>query len=139
MEKRLLELLNQIFSPKEEPQNLSEEEKQQLEKEKREMQKELISIAYSIYANLKIDFGNADTGEMNVSNLTSLHQKLQHLRTLYEKVFTFDGEIRSCGRNKCIELMEAASELYPDVYFGNTKTGIMNPLKLLEYRDSIFA
>lgn len=130
MERRLRELLDHFFeTQKSEP--CSEEE--QLE-----LQKELIDIATKLYPHLSLNFGNSDTGEMNAENLKILHQKVTNLKKLFEQVYTFDGEVYPCGRQKCMKLIEAASELYPNTYFGDINTGKMNFWKLLELRHSMF-
>lgn len=132
MERRLLELLGKVFYsdglliPKKK-RDISEDE-----------QKELIKIATSLYPHLGMTFGNAETGKLDFEALRILRVKLTNLKSLYDVVFTFDGEIKACGRSNCLSLIEATSELYPEVYFGETKYVRMNSWKLLEYRDNIF-
>lgn len=128
MEKRLLELLDKVFSP----------DGEIIDTENRKLHKELISIATSVYSKSDMNFGNAETGEMNVANLLFVRKQFQNLKSLFDKVYTFDGETRACGRAKCIELIETATKMYPGTYFGDLKTGKMNFWRLLELRDSIF-
>lgn len=135
MEQRLLELLNKVFeNKKEDEKTLSEEEKRKMKSE----QKELIHIASALYPHLNLDFGNEENGNMNKKNLRILYQKLQNLKKLYKTVFTYDGEVFACGRDKCRELIKAASELYPQENFGDEEKGMMNSWNLLAQRSIIF-
>lgn len=45
--------------------------------------------------------------------------------TLYKQVFDTEGNIKACGRDKCIELMVAADKIKQGDY-GNTNTGRLN-------------
>ena len=138
MEKKLRELLNQVISSEEQESNSSEESTSLSEEEQLEMQKSLIHIANLLFGKLNIDFGDENTGELNIQNLQKLKQDIDELKKLFDEVYTFDGEIRACGRNKCVKLIEAASYLYPHMYLGDTDTGKMQVLNLLSIRNTLF-
>ena len=58
----------------------------------------------------------------------------------YKEVFNEDGTIKPCGRKKCIQLIEAAEELFPEEpaeKFGSTSTGIMNVIELKKLKSLI--
>ena len=44
---------------------------------------------------------------------------------LYNKVFDSDGSVRLCGRETCKKLIEACSNAYPNVNFGDLESGCM--------------
>lgn len=44
----------------------------------------------------------------------------------YQKVFNTQGEIKPCGRDACIFLIEECKRVQPKVYFGDIKTGKMD-------------
>lgn len=46
-------------------------------------------------------------------------------RKKYREVFDDNGNIKACGRKKCIELIELAKTIQPGNY-GNSKTGFIN-------------
>ena len=49
----------------------------------------------------------------------------ERFKTSYEQVFDAEGNIKACGRDKCIELMVAADKIKQGDY-GNTNTGRLN-------------
>ena len=53
------------------------------------------------------------------------------VREQLDRVFTSTGEVKACGK-----AIQAASEFYPGVDFGNLETGIMN---LQAFRDYFFS
>lgn len=65
---------------------------------------------------------------------------LQHnevVKDAYYKVFDTCGNVRACGRETCIELIEACSCRQPDIYFGNVETGQMNIEAIKEFVGGI--
>lgn len=60
------------------------------------------------------------------------------MEKLFNLVFDEQNNIKPCGRQTTIKLMEELSRIYPDENFGNIKTGFMNIETVLKYkRDSI--
>lgn len=45
---------------------------------------------------------------------------------LVSKVFTDNLSMKLCGRDNCIALILHLNSLYPDIYFGDENTGILN-------------
>lgn len=43
----------------------------------------------------------------------------------YEAVFDENGDVRKCGRNACIRLIELCRQRNHMLYFGNPETGVM--------------
>lgn len=58
---------------------------------------------------------------------------MKDIKEAYEKVFDSDGSIKVCGREACSNLINACSSLEPTVYFGNSKTGIMDTERIQKY------
>lgn len=59
------------------------------------------------------------------------------MEKLYNLVFDENNNIKPCGRQITIRLIEELSKLYPNEDFGNSKTGFMNIENVLKYkRDS---
>ena len=50
---------------------------------------------------------------------------VEKFKNKYKEVFDDAGNIKACGRKKCIELMELASKIEPGFY-GDCKTGFLN-------------
>ena len=48
------------------------------------------------------------------------------IKKLYNNVFDSMGNIKLCGREKCMDLIIACEEAQKGVDFGNKKTGMMN-------------
>ena len=61
----------------------------------------------------------------------------EKLKNVITKVFYENGEIRPCGREKCQELISLASQIYPEINFGNPDTGIMNMDAMKELRSKL--
>lgn len=58
------------------------------------------------------------------------------IREQLDRVFTSTGEVKACGLAECRKVIQAASEFYPGVNFGNLETGVMN---LQAFRDYFFS
>lgn len=58
---------------------------------------------------------------------------MEKLKKLYDEVFYENGMIRFCGRDKCIALILAMEEKFPDVDFGNKGNGFLNINNIQEY------
>lgn len=50
----------------------------------------------------------------------------KQILNLYNEIFDENGNVRSCGREKCKQLITLLSEEYPDKKFGDSNTGFMN-------------
>ncbi|MBQ8218386.1 MAG: hypothetical protein IJZ79_03680 [Bacilli bacterium] len=50
---------------------------------------------------------------------------MAEFRKKYREVFDDTGNIKACGRKKCIELIELAKKVQPGNY-GDVKTGFIN-------------
>ena len=51
----------------------------------------------------------------------------------YQAVFDENDEIKACGRNACIVLMQKMEEVFPGETFGNTETGFMDVFKIRRF------
>lgn len=45
---------------------------------------------------------------------------------MYSEVFDEHENVKACGREKCLELIEICSELDPFNYYGDIKQGFLN-------------
>lgn len=61
----------------------------------------------------------------------------QKFLTQFNEVFDDNYEIKSCGRNDCIRLIELARQIEPSVNFGSIKTGFMNTTNLIRLRNKL--
>ena len=52
---------------------------------------------------------------------------------LYNEVFDKNGSVKLCGREKCIDLIRALSNKYPEENFGDTESGFMNVNVIKKY------
>lgn len=50
----------------------------------------------------------------------------EELKNQYSKVFDSEGNVKNCGRDDCICLIEMLNIEDPITDFGNVKTGFMN-------------
>lgn len=58
----------------------------------------------------------------------------KELMEAYNKVFNEHGEVRPCGRQVCIDLINACEKFGPDcICFGNNETGQMNIESIKNY------
>ena len=60
----------------------------------------------------------------------------KRVREQLDRVFTSTGEVKACGRDECRKAIQAASEFYPGVNFGNIETGVMD---LKAFQDYFFS
>lgn len=63
---------------------------------------------------------------------------MEEFLKLYEKVFNENNNIKICGRQNCINLIEAAQKIEPNIDFGNVKTGFMNTQNLKNLKENKF-
>lgn len=61
----------------------------------------------------------------------------KNIKEEYKKVFDENGQIMPCGRNKCISLIELMEKRFPNVDFGDSKTGFMKPEKIKLYMKKL--
>lgn len=50
----------------------------------------------------------------------------EQILNLYNEIFDENGNVKSCGRKKCKQLINLLTEEYPDRKFGDSNTGFMN-------------
>lgn len=50
---------------------------------------------------------------------------MDKLEMAYNKVFDAQGNVRACGREACIALIEECQKIESYIYFGDVKTGRM--------------
>ena len=58
------------------------------------------------------------------------------LRSLYNEVFDENGNVRSCGRDKCKELIIETEGVFGG-RFGNQETGFMDVKKIKKYLSAL--
>ena len=63
--------------------------------------------------------------------------EVQKFKEVYNEVFDKRGAVKSCGRQKCKELMTIASHIKPGVEFGNMESGFMNTANLKSLRSEL--
>lgn len=51
---------------------------------------------------------------------------MDKLEMAYNKVFDAQGNVRACGREACIALIEECEKIESYTYFGDVKTGRMD-------------
>jgi ABC-type tungstate transport system permease subunit len=95
----------------------------------REECKKLIEILNKTFSD-KI-FGNEKTGFMNIANIheainSIIKKPSDKLLNQYSVVFNEDRTVKNCGREECKKLIEMMNKEYPNINFGNLKTGFMN-------------
>lgn len=56
---------------------------------------------------------------------------------LYNEVFDESNNIRACGRNKCIKLIECAEAIDSNKNFGSVESGMMNISNIIELYNYI--
>lgn len=60
----------------------------------------------------------------------------QFLKT-FNEVFDKDNKVKSCGRVKCIELIELAKQIDNTKNYGDITTGFMKVDNLIELRNNL--
>ena len=53
---------------------------------------------------------------------------------MYSEVFDEHENVKACGREKCLELIEICSELDPFNYYGDIKQGFLNEENIFKLR-----
>lgn len=61
----------------------------------------------------------------------------ERILKIYEEVFEENGDIKSCGREKCKELILEMTKVYSNVNFGNKETGFMHIENIKKYINLI--
>ena len=57
----------------------------------------------------------------------------------YNEVFNKDGNIKVCGRDKCIELIQLSEKICPETgKFGSKKTGYLNVEEIKKLKKFVF-
>lgn len=86
------------------------------------------------------DFCERDPYAFWITPVLSLHREIlrQDLREAYEAVFDEEGNIKNCGREKCMDLIIVCDKINPlaEGLYGDKKNGIMNvdAIKMLKKR-----
>ncbi len=78
-----------------------------------------------------MDYGNLETGVINLENVKYLRRSILRFMYLYPEVFNEDDSIKACGREKCKSLIYYAYSIRPNGLFGNPDTGWMNPENII--------
>lgn len=55
----------------------------------------------------------------------------------YNTVFDANDNIKACGRQACIKLIDIANEIEPEVSHGNTSNGMINTYLLNKLKNKI--
>ncbi len=90
----------------------------------RENCKELIKRANAIDPNT--DYGNVETGCMNVQSMILLKESLAEFLALYGAVFDEKGRVRLCKRKRCRRLICLARAIDSAGDFGCKRSAFMN-------------
>jgi hypothetical protein len=86
---------------------------------------ELIKAATEV-GSPSVDYGNLETGIINLENVKYLRRNILRFMYLYPEVFEEDGSVKACGREKCKSLIYYAYSIRPHGHFGNPDTGWMD-------------
>lgn len=99
-----------------------------------EERKNFIKLCTEI--NHKVSFGDIKTGEIYTREVFNLRKEVleEMLPVVYSEVFDEQGNVKSCGREKCLELIEICSELDPFNYYGDCKQGFLNEENIFKLR-----
>ena len=99
-----------------------------------EERKNFIKLCTEI--NHKVSFGDIKTGEIYTREVFNLRKEVleEMLPVVYSEVFDEQGNVKACGREKCIELIEICSELDPFNYYGDSKLGFLNEKNIFKLR-----
>lgn len=65
-------------------------------------------------------------------------EKLEAMVAQYNKVFDENGQVKACGRNECINLINMCKVEDPSLDFGNPFTGMMNVENIRKFREKNF-
>lgn len=57
--------------------------------------------------------------------------------TQYKQVFTDNDTIMACGRNNCVQLINLANKVEPDVSHGNLGTGHMEVEAIVKLKQRL--
>lgn len=96
--------------------------------------KKFLKLCAGIKAN--VSFGDIKTGEIYTREVLALRKELleERLPIVYKEVFDEHGNVKACGREKCLELIEICSELDPFNYYGDSKKGFLNEVNIFKLR-----
>lgn len=99
-----------------------------------EERKNFIKLCTEI--NHKVSFGDIKTGEIYTREVFNLRKEVleKMLPVVYSEVFDEQGNVKACGREKCLELIEICSELDPFNYYGDSKLGFLNEENIFKLR-----
>lgn len=99
-----------------------------------EERKNFIKLCTEI--NHKVSFGDIKTGEIYTREVFNLRKEVleEMLPVVYSEVFDEQGNVKACGREKCLELIEICSELDPFNYYGDSKLGFLNEENIFKLR-----
>lgn len=99
-----------------------------------EERKNFIKLCTEI--NHKVSFGDIKTGEIYTREVFNLRKEVleEMLPVVYSEVFDEQGNVKACGREKCLELIEICSELDPFNYYGDCKQGFLNEENIFKLR-----
>lgn len=101
-----------------------------------EERKNFIKLCTEI--NPKVSFGNIKNGEIYTREVFNLRREVleEMLPVVYSEVFDEQGNVKACGREKCLELIEICSELDPFNYYGDSKLGFLNEENIFKLRNA---
>lgn len=87
----------------------------------------------------EVTFGDADTGEIYTREVLTLRKEVleEMFPVIYSQVFDEQGDIKACGREKCLELIEICTELDPYNYYGDSKRGFMDEENIMKLRGQL--
>lgn len=99
-----------------------------------EERKNFIKLCTEI--NHKVSFGDIKTGEIYTREVFNLRKEVleEMLPVVYSEIFDEQGNVKACGREKCLELIEICSELDPFNYYGDCKQGFLNEENIFKLR-----
>ena len=63
--------------------------------------------------------------------------KIQAFLQQYNKVFDANGQVKACGRQECMNLINMCKMEEPYEDFGNPLTGMMNVENIKKFREKV--
>ena len=114
----------------------------------RTITKDIIVTATKLFPGK--DYGNAETGYMNIDQLCKLRRKLEkqfakidkkkRKRRLFNNLYRaldLKGRPKLCTRKVTKEVIEEAEQLFPGKNYGNAETGVMKTKALYKLRKKL--
>lgn len=75
--------------------------------------------------------------DMIFNTEVSMEEAIRQFKELYNDVIDANGNVKACGRDKCIKLIQLAKSINVRGQFGNIKTGYMKVDNIIELYNKL--